>query len=235
MRSQRVRHNWATFTFPLESNKPALKSGFTYLLCGWVWASWLPLIRHLFSCEICAWMALPNAGHLVLGTWYQALLTTVPSSAAAQVGFWPRGEDAHSSQGVQNRRGLFPLLSVNLQQIEPLLQSNLFVASGLMFGRLPALFQADFPNINICQEHTQSQGCKNRFSGERRIRTVQAARGETGGRLELAGQEEGAEVRCRQSPGWKGRDVTAKGEFKFAQWTCQQLFFKTYHLYKHPT
>lgn len=25
---------------------------------------------------------------------------------------------------------------------------------------LPALFQADFPNINICQELTQSQGCK---------------------------------------------------------------------------
>ena len=171
----------------------------------------------------------------MLGTWYWALLTMVPSSAAAQVEFWPRGEDAHSFQGVQNRRGLFPLLSFNLSQIEPLLQSNLFVASGLMFGRLPALFQADFPNINICQEHTQSQGCKNRFSEERKVRAVHAARGETGSRLKLAGRDEGAEVRWQQSPGWEGRDVAAKGEFKFAQWTCQQLFCKTYHLHKHPT
>ena len=188
MRSQRVRHNWATFTFTLESNKPAFKSGFTYLLFGWVWASWLPLISHLFSCEICVWMALHSAGHMVLGTWYRHFWWW--SHPQLQHKFWPRGEDAHSFQGVQNRRGLFPLLSFNLQQIEHLLQSNLFVASGLMFGRLPALFQAGFPNINICQEHTQSQGCKNRFSGERRMRAVQAARGETGGRLELAGQEE---------------------------------------------
>ena len=129
----------------------------------------------------------------VLGTWCWAHGTRHFlrwSHPQLQHKFWPRGEDAHSFQGVQNRRGLFPLLSFNLQQIKPLLQSNLFVASGLMFGRLPALFQADFPNINICQEHTQSQGCKNRFSGERRMRAVQAARGETGGRLELAGQEE---------------------------------------------
>ena len=44
------------------------------------------------------------------------------------------------------------------------------------------------------------------------MRAVQAARGETGGRLELAGQEEGAEVRRRPSPGWEGREVTAKVE-----------------------
>lgn len=57
-------------------------------------------------------------------------------------------------------------LSFNSQQTEPLLQSNLFVASGLMFGRLPALFQADFPNINICRELTQSQECKTALQGK---------------------------------------------------------------------
>lgn len=144
----------------------------------------------------------------MLGTWYQALLTMVPSSAASQVEFWPRGEDAHSFQGVQNRRGLFPLLSFNLQQIEPLLQSNLFVASGLMFGRLPALFQADSPNINICQEHTQSQICKNRFSGERRGRAIHAARGETGGwtRASRAGGRSRGQMTAEPRVGGKGRD-----------------------------
>ena len=138
------------------------------------------------------------------------------SLAVAEVEFWPRGEDAHSFQGVQNRRGLFSLLSFNLQQIEPLLQSNLFVASRLIFGRLPSLFQADFPNINICQKLTQSRGCKIALQEKEKWGQFTEPGERQEAKLELAGRDEGAEVRWQQSPGWEGGDGAAKG----GVWIC---------------
>lgn len=145
----------------------------------------------------------------MLGTWYKVPLMLVPCLAVAQVPFWPRGKDAHSFLGVQNRRGLFSLLSFNLQQTECLPQSNYLLPPGWRLDWLLALFQTGFPNINICQELSQSQGCKIRRKSKGSSGSQGRDRRQS---LEEAGSGWGAEVRWGQRPGLGARDEAAKAE-----------------------
>lgn len=158
----------------------------------------------------------------MLGTWSKAPLMLVPFLAVAQVKSWPRGKDAHSLLGVQNRRGLFSLLSFNLQQTECLPQSNYLLPPGSCLDGLLALFQTGFPNINICQELSQSQGCKIRRKSKGSSGSQGRDRRQT---LEEAGSGWGAEARIGQCPGLGAGDKAAKVKVWIYTMTVATNFF----------
>lgn len=111
----------------------------------------------------------------MLGTWYKApLMLAVP-----QVQSWPRGKDAHSFLGVQNRRELFSLLSFNLQQKERLPQSNYLLPPGLCLDGSSLCSRLAFQTLTYVKSSHKAKDEKS----EGRARAAQGTRGEIGGRL----------------------------------------------------